>query len=241
MNCALIFAGGTGTRMNTKGKPKQFLELHGKPIIIYTIERFEFCSMIDEIVVACNPEWIDYLQKLIDKFQIGKVVKIVPGGKTGQESIRNGLNALYERHAKDEDTVVLIHDGVRPLIYPETIEENIETVRKYGNCITTAPVTETVLETNDAGEAVQTIDRSKCCLARAPQGYYLKDIVEAHRKLVAAGDPPVIDSASLMSSYGVKLHMIAGPMENIKITTPVDFYIFRAIVDAQENSQIWGL
>ena len=241
MNCAMIFAGGTGTRMNSKGKPKQFLELHGKPIIIYTLEHFERCDEIDEIVIACNSDWINYLEKLLVKFQITKVVKIVPGGQTGQISIRNGLNALYERHADKEDTVVLIHDGVRPLIYPETIKENIEVVRKYGNCITTAPVTETVLAKDDAGEATQTIDRSKCCLARAPQGFYLKDIVEAHRKLVAAGDPLVIDSASLMSSFGVKLHIIAGPMENIKITTPSDFYIFRAIVDAQENSQIWGI
>lgn len=241
MNCALIFAGGTGTRMNTKGKPKQFLELHGKPIIIYTLERFEQCKEIDEIVVACNSDWIDHLQELIHKFHIEKVVKIVPGGETGQISIRNGLHALYQRHADQEDTVVLIHDGVRPLIYPETIQENIRVVRKYGNCITTAPVTETVLAKDAAGEATQTIDRSRCCLARAPQSFYLKDIVQAHQKLVAAGDPLVIDSASLMSSYGVKLHIIDGPMENIKITTPSDFYIFRAIVDAQENSQIWGI
>lgn len=241
MNCALIFAGGTGTRMNTKGKPKQFLELHGKPIIIYTIEKFEHCHAIDEIVVACNPDWIDYLQKLLEKFQITKVIKVVPGGATGQVSIRNGLMALYERHHDQDDTIVLIHDGVRPLIYEETILDNIQTVKSYGNCVTTAPVTETVLATNEQGEACQTIDRSKCCLARAPQSFYLKDILAAHEQLVAAGDPPVIDSASLLSSYGIKLNLVAGPMENIKITTPTDFYIFRAIVDAQENSQIWGL
>ena len=241
MNCALIFAGGTGTRMNSKGKPKQFLELHGKPIIIYTLEVFENCDSIDEIVVACNPDWIDYLQMLLERFHMKKVVQIVPGGQTGQQSIRNGLMAIHERHPEQEDTIVLIHDGVRPLIYEQTILDNIESVKKYGNGVTTAPVTETVMAMDEAGQAQQTIDRSKCCLARAPQSYYLKDILEAHRKLVEAGDPPVIDSASLLSSQGVKLHLVPGPAENIKITTPVDFYIFRAIVDAQENSQIWGL
>lgn len=241
MNCALIFAGGTGTRMNSKGRPKQFLELHGKPIIIYTIERFESCDSIDEIVVACNADWISYLEDLLKRFHIRKVVQIVPGGQMGQQSIRNGLMAIHERHGDREDTVVLIHDGVRPLIYEQTILDNLEAVKKYGNSVTTAPVTETVMAMDQDGQAEQTIDRSRCCLARAPQCYYLKDILEAHRKLVEAGDPPVIDSASLMSSLGVKLHLTPGPAENIKITTPVDFYIFRAIVDAQENSQIWGL
>lgn len=241
MNCALIFAGGTGTRMNSKGRPKQFLELHGKPIIIYTLEQFDNCDSIDEIVVACNADWIIYLEELLKRFRIRKVVRIVPGGQTGQQSIRNGLLAIHERHGDEEDTIVLIHDGVRPLIYEQTILDNLETVKKYGNSVTTGPVTETVMAMDEIGQAEQTIDRSRCCLARAPQCYYLKDILEAHRKLVEAGDPPVIDSASLMSSLGVKLHLTPGPAENIKITTPVDFYIFRAIVDAQENSQIWGL
>lgn len=227
--------------MNSRGKPKQFLELHGKPIIIYTIEKFEKCRDVDEIVVVCNADWIGYLRDLLERFGIKKVTQIVPGGESGQASIRNGLFAIAERHEGETDTVVLIHDGVRPLIDERTIAENILQVKSNGNCITTAPVTETVLALDGTGQAAQTIDRSRCCLARAPQSFYLKDIVEAHHKLVAAGDPLVIDSASLMSGMGVKLNLLPGPAENIKITTPVDFYIFRAIVDAQENSQIWGL
>lgn len=240
MNSALIFAGGTGTRMNSKGKPKQFLELHGKPIIIYTIEKFENCASVDEIVVVCHEKWIIYLEELVQRFGLKKVVEIVPGGELGQLSIRNGLRAISKRHLDDED-IVLIHDGVRPLIYEETIEENIATVKKMGNCITTAPVTETVVKTDKQEQIEEIYDRSFCRLARAPQSFILKDVIEAHKRLEAEGDPMMIDTAMLMNYYGVKLNMIQGPTENIKITTPTDFYIFRAIIDAQENSQIWGL
>lgn len=240
MNSALIFAGGTGTRMNSKGKPKQFLELHNKPIIIYTIEKFENCDSIDEIIVVCHKDWINYLWDLLVRFNIKKVVEVVPGGKMGQHSIRNGLRAISKRHCSDTD-IVLIHDGVRPLIYEETIETNISTVKKLGNCITTAPVTETVVRVDEDEKIEQIYDRSLCRLARAPQSFFLKDVLEAHIRLEEAGDVVMIDTAMLMNAYGVKLNMIQGPCENIKITTPMDFYIFKAIIDAQENSQIWGL
>lgn len=240
MISALIFAGGTGTRMNSKGKPKQFLELHNKPIIIYTIEKFENNKDIDNIVVVCHPDWIDYLANILQKFFIHKVSKILKGGATGQESIRNGIIHLYENRKTDED-IVLIHDGVRPLINDEIISLNIETVKLKGNCITTAPVTETVVKANESEDIDQIYDRSACRLARAPQSYYVRDVYENHMKLVQEGDPAMVDTAMLMNHYGCQLHMVPGPVENIKITTPMDFYIFRAIIDAQENSQIWGI
>src|SRR5690554_1232828 len=123
MNIAIIFAGGVGIRMNSKEKPKQFLQLHGKPIIIYTLEVFEHHPQIDGIIVACVPEWIMYLQKLLIKFHIKKVSAIVPGGETGQLSIFNGLAAAEKLFP--DDSVVLIHDGVRPLINEQIITDNI--------------------------------------------------------------------------------------------------------------------
>ena len=113
MNVALIFAGGSGTRMNTKSRPKQFLELHGKEIIIYTLEHFERHPDIDAIAIVCIEPWIEYLKKALKKHDITKVKWIVPGGETGQDSIFNGLDAIH----KDcpEDSIVLIHDGVRIL------------------------------------------------------------------------------------------------------------------------------
>lgn len=141
MNIAVIFAGGTGQRMNSRTKPKQFLLVHGKPIIIYTLEAFDQHPDIDAIVVVCLKEYIDVLEQLITKFGVGKIAAIVPGGSSGQESIRNGVdkaNRLYPA-----DSVVIVHDGVRPLIDQQTITDCIVSVKKNGSAVTVVPATET--------------------------------------------------------------------------------------------------
>lgn len=237
MNYALIFAGGTGQRMNTKNKPKQFLELNSKPIIIHTIEHFEEHPMIDGIVVVCLKDWIPYMNTLLKKFCINKVIKVVEGGDTGQHSIRNGLFALYENENVPKDSIVLIHDGVRPLINGQIITDNIECVKANGNSVTVTPAIETIISVNENNEINEVMDRSICRMARAPQCFILQDIVDAHNK-ADAEDFSAIDSAMLMSHYGATLHVVEGPPENIKITTPSDFYIFRAITEARENAQI---
>lgn len=239
MNYAVIFAGGTGTRMNSKTRPKQFLTLYGKEIIIHTLEKFDEHPEIDGISVVCIEEWIDYLKKIIERFQIKKVKWISPGGKTGQESIYNGLKAIQDD--VEEDSVVLIHDGVRPLIDGELISNNIASVKKYGNSITVVPAVETVMLVDENEEITQSIDRSRCRVVRAPQGFIYKDLMAAHEKYRAEGVNSWIDSASMMSAEGYKLHQVLGRPENIKITTPSDYYTFRAILEAEENSQIFGL
>lgn len=239
MNIALIFAGGTGQRMNTRSMPKQFLELHGKPIIIYTLEHFENHPQIDGIVVVCIADWIDYFSKLLDKFHITKVSAIVPGGGNGQESIYNGLLKINEQYS--EDSIVLIHDGVRPIIDEEIISQNIISVRKYSSAVTISPATETVVTLGE-NQCLQTIiDRNQCCIAKAPQSFILKDILCAHEQAKAEGKLNFIDSASLMRDYGFDLHTVVGSSDNIKITTPPDFYIFRALIDSRENMQIMGI
>lgn len=242
MNYALIFAGGTGQRMNTQGKPKQFLELNGKPIIIYTIENFDNHDEIDKIVIVCLKNWIEYLSSLIEKYNINKVIAIVEGGKTGQESIRNGLFYIRDNLTTcPNKDVVLIHDGVRPLINKKLISENIFSVLHYGNAITVTPAIETIVEVNQ-NNIVETVeDRSRCRLARAPQSFILADILNAHEKSLLDNTNEMIDSAMLMKYYGATLYTVDGPSENIKITTPSDFFVFKAIIDAEENSQIWGL
>ena len=240
MNTALIFAGGTGTRMGSAGRPKQFLELHGKPIIIHTLEHFERHPEIDAIAVVCIAGWIDYLKDLLIRFHIKKVRWIVPGGETSQESTRAGLGIL-EANCDPKNTVVLIHDGVRPLITEKLISDNIAAVRQYGNAITAAPAIETIITVDENEDVTELIDRQVCRLARAPQSFYLSDIIAMHQKAMADNSDKMIDSASLMIHYGVKLHLVEGPAENIKITTPSDFYIFKAIQEARENMQILGL
>ena len=241
MNIPVIFAGGSGSRMNTKSRPKQFLDLHGKPIIIYTIELFDNHPEIDAIVVVCLESWIPFLEKMLKKFEISKVVKIIPGGTTGQDSIYKGLCAAEEfvYNKGEENAIILIHDGVRPLITAETISDNISKVKECGSCITVVPAIETVIVERHDG-LLDIPNRSNCMMARAPQSFYLKDIILAHRKNQAEGKKDFIDSCSLMSYYGYKLGLVPGPMENIKITTPTDFFVFRAMVEVHENQQIFG-
>ncbi|MCB6407145.1 MULTISPECIES: 2-C-methyl-D-erythritol 4-phosphate cytidylyltransferase [Streptococcus] len=236
---ALIFAGGTGKRMNTKTLPKQFLELHGKPIIIHTIEHFESHPEIKDIVVVCVDDWLDYCKDLLAKFNIKKVSQVVPGGETGQMSIFNGLEALREKYQGNDD-YVLIHDGVRPLIDEETISKNIESVKKYGTAITVKPVIETVVQVDEEDIINNVIERSTCQTAVAPQSFVLSEIYSLHMRAQAEKLFDMTDSATLARYFGLPLHTVMGGSENIKITTPSDFYIFRAIYEARENAQIFG-
>lgn len=238
MTTALIFAGGTGIRMNTRSKPKQFLEMHGKPIIIYTLEHFEGHNDVDNIVVVCLREWIAELEKLIRKYEITKVVKIVPGGDTGHDSIYNGLCAMKE--LCNDDDIVLIHDGVRPLITKELISQNIDTVKKYGNAITAEAAKESVIRCKEDGAVFEIPPRNQMYVAKAPQSFYYKDIMKLHQKAFDAGVKS-IDSSHLCSLYNVKMHMIKSTSYNIKITEPADYYIFRALYEALENQQIFGI
>lgn len=239
MNIALIFAGGTGQRMNTRSVPKQFLNLHGKPLIIYTLEQFEGHPNIDGIVVSCLETHIEYMWSLVKKYGVEKTKAIVPGGATGQESIYHGLQKARELYP--EDSIVLVHDGVRPLVDAETITKNIDSVKQYGNAITVTPAIETITIDNADNHLGQIVNRSRCQVAKAPQSFYLSDLLAAHEKALAEHNMNFVDSASLMQHYGSTLFTVEGKPENIKITTPMDFYIFRAIEDARENSQIFGL
>lgn len=237
-NVAVIFAGGSGKRMNTISRPKQFLELNGKPVIIYTLELFDNHPRIDGIIVVCIESWIPFLQKQLKKFEINKVVRIVPGGETGQDSIFNGIYAASKEFG-DNDVNVLIHDGVRPLITEQTITDCINTVEEKGNCITCIPATETFV-IKHIDDSLKIPPRENSLIARAPQCFRLKDILAAHLQAKKENRHDFIDSCTMMSFYGHHMNTIIGPMENIKITTPTDFFIFRAMVQVHENQQIFG-
>lgn len=239
MNIAVIFAGGCGSRMNSKGIPKQFLVVSGKPIIIHTLEYFERNEKIDAIVIACIEGWHEHLKGLIDNYSISKVKKIVFGGSTGQKSIYNALIAAKEISG-DKNSIVLIHDGVRPMITQALIDESIKCVEEYGSAITSAPLKETLLIT-DRDDIENVPDRQKCRLAKAPQSFYLRDILDAHNKAIEEGREDFIDSCTMMSHYGYKMHIVEGPIQNIKITTAEDFYLMRAMLNAKEDEQIYGI
>lgn len=244
-NIAIIFAGGTGQRMNSRSLPKQFLELHQKPILIYTLEKFQYHPEIDGIILVTLADWIDQCEQLKIKYQLTKLVAIIPGGSSATESAFNGLSKARELYS--EDSIVLIHDGVRPLVTEETISKDIACVKEHGTAITVSPAIETIILCSDESKDIenkeikQVIERSKCLMARAPQCFYLKDILSVYRKSRKNGDQAFIDSATMMMHYGYKLYTVEGKPENIKITTPNDFYMFKAIMDARENTQIFGV
>ncbi len=240
MNIALIFAGGTGTRLNSKTRPKQFLELNGKPIIIHTLEYFEDAPSIDAVCVVCLESWIPYFRDLVKRFNLQKIRWVVPGGNSGQDSIFKGLSAVFEDESVPKDSIMLMHDGVRPLISVKTVEDVIACARENGNAVTVTSAYETIITVDENENVEDVVDRKRAKLARAPQAFRLNDIHAAHIR-AREENFDAIDSATLMRHYGHKLFTVEGPVENIKITSPSDFYIFRAIYEARENSQIWGL
>ena len=233
---ALIFAGGTGTRMTGADVPKQFLELEGKPIIAYTIDHFEQHPQVDGIVVVCLESWLGPLEHIVAAQGYQKVIALAPGGRTGQESIYNGLLALEEQVEPDADVLVLVHDGVRPLIDEDTITRCIESVRTQGCTAVISPAVETVVTIADDG-TLQLIDRSRCRLARAPQGFSFRELLAAHRRAREEGETNLVDSVSLMSRYGYQIHTVDGPAENIKITTPSDFFAFKGYMEQKMGEQ----
>lgn len=239
-NVAIIFAGGSGARMGT-GVPKQFLEVNGKPIIIHTLEIFEDHPAIDEIYVACKAEYMGKLKRLVNRFWITKVKNIVAGGETGQDSIYNALVACSEQ-CGDED-IVLIHDGVRPCIIPELIDDVIESVKENGSAITCTPMYETPVVSVDGKTVGGTPERSQFYTAQAPQSFYLGDILSAH-EIIRGRDERyegIVDSCTLMRTLGKEVVLVEGNRGNIKVTTPEDLYIFRAMIQYRETQDVFGL
>lgn len=239
-NIAIIFAGGSGARMGS-GVPKQFLEVNGKPIIIHTLEIFEDHPAIDEIYVACKEEYISKLRRLADRFWITKIHDIVPGGETGQDSIYNALRACSKNCSNDD--IVLIHDGVRPCITPELVDDVIKSVVENGSAITCTPMYETPVVSREGRMVEDTPPRSEFYTAQAPQSFYLGDILAAHEKLRASGKgyDGIVDSCTLMRSIGKEVAIVEGNRGNIKVTTPEDLYIFRAMIQYRETQDVFGL
>lgn len=243
MNIAVIFAGGVGSRMKTGGLPKQFLEVNDKPILIHTLSVFEQHDEIDGIVLVMVKDWVEYTQELLDKHGIKKVLTIVPGGATGQESIYRGLLATkeyvrgVEGDASEYKTIVLLHDGVRPIIDAQLISDNIEGVKQHGSAITCVPCNETVVMVDDDGDRIiRTVERQKTRIAKAPQSFYLADILHAHERAILLGRTDIVDSCTMMQLYGAVVpSVVPGSYDNIKVTTPGDYYTLKTILDVRDG------
>lgn len=235
---AVIFAGGVGSRMRGAKTPKQFLELGGKPIIAHTLDHFERHPSVDAVIVVCVEFGIPRMRTIVEHEHYEKIVSIVPGGETGQDSIYNGLCELERLNITGDDSIVLVHDGVRPLIDEDTITRCINSVRSNGCTAVTAPASETIIEERD-GRVERVVDRAHCKLARAPQGFIFKDLLEVQKQAQGKNRHDYIDSISLMADYGYEIHTVDGPADNIKITTQRDFFAYKGFMDYKEMGQLW--
>ena len=215
----------------------------GKPIVVYTLEKFEQCEDVDKIVIVCHGGYTDYMKKIIDLYQITKVEKIIVGGKDRQESLCQGLEVVKEIGGRDDD-IVIIHDGVRPLVDITTIQENIRVAKMYGCAITAHPVTETVVITDkDSAKIDDLKKRSDTYSMTAPQSFQIGKILYAYEKLkdIDCGDVPLLDAAMVYAKTIGDIQIVKEQGLNIKITTPEDYYYLKAILELQENKYVFGL
>lgn len=240
MNIAIIFAGGSGVRMGA-GVPKQFLEINGKPIIIHTLQLFQYHEMIDKIYISVLEDYIPYMEELVKEHRLDKVARVIPGGETAQDSIYNALKTAEAEN--EEDSIVLLHDGVRPFVSYEVISDNIASVKEHGNAITCTASYETIL-ISKSGDVVEEVPyRKETFAAQAPQSFYLKDIIQAHDVVRSRPEryENMVDACTIIRSQGIEAHMVRGNRGNIKVTTPEDVYMFRALLQYKENEQAFGL
>lgn len=236
MNIALIFAGGKGLRMENTERPKQFLEVEGKEVIVHTLLCFERHKEMDGIAVVCLEEWQEHLRDLIQNEGIKKVKWVVSGGDTGQESIYKGLEAIYQDCEQPSETVVLVSDGVRPYVTEEAITNNLKCVREHGTSVTVAYVPESIVEIDDHGMINRLPIRSRCMFAKAPQGFILEELMTAHKRAISDHMTSFINSAELMNHYVHPLYVVVDSIDNLKITTQTDLYTFGEIIRRQEET-----
>ena len=227
-NIALIIAGGVGARMH-QDIPKQFINVHDKPVIVYTLEAFQKHPNIDAIEVVCLDGWHDILRAYAKQFGITKLENIVSGGETGLQSIRNGLYDISKRY-HDDDDIVLIHDAIRPMVSQDIISDNIRVCREYGNAITVIPCTAVMLKTMDSVTSDDQIPRDNLKITQTPQTFFLNDILTAHKEAIEKGINDSIASCSLYVELGRKLYLSIGSEKNIKLTTSEDMEIFSALL-----------
>ncbi len=232
MNTALIIAGGSGQRMKQE-IPKQFLNVRDKPVIVYTMEAFQKHYDIDGIVVVCIRGWESILKAYAKQFHIDKLRGIAMGGSNGQESIKNGLLKIKELCS--DDTMVLIHDAIRPMISQEIISDSIATCKVKGSAIAAIPCQEAMLETDDKIIAKGSYPREKLMRTQTPQTFYLSSLLEAHEEAEKRNIKNSVATCTLMNDLGREMYFSAGSEKNLKLTTMDDMELFKALLNSKEN------
>lgn len=235
MNYALIIAGGSGTRMGQK-IPKQFININDKPILIYTLEGFQKHPMIDAIEVVCIDGWHEVLWAYANQFGITKLKWVVPGGKTGQESIRNGVYNL-EGIAKEDD-LVIVHDGIRPMVDESVLTDVIKVAKEKGNAVTSLPYNEQIFVINpeDPETTKQYIPRETLRRVSTPQAYRF-DLLDRSYHRAFEEEIGIYGSSytnTMMVELGETLYFAAGSDKNIKLTTQDDLELFKGYLKSKQ-------
>lgn len=238
MNIALLTAAGTGTRMH-QDIPKQFIHVDNKPVIIHTMEAFQKHPSIDAIIVVTLDSWKEVLWAYAKQFGITKLQWVVSGGETGQESIRNGLEKL-KAELPDEDAVVMVHDGNRPLVSTEIISDSLATFKRYGCAVAVVPCTEVVFESDDGISSHVSTERERLFRTQTPHTYRLNELLWAHAEAEKRGIRSTAASCMLMKELGRETFFSKGSEENIKITTLDDLRIFKALLHTRQEDWIKG-
>ena len=236
MNIALLTAGGSGTRMGME-IPKQFLTIEDKPIIVYTLERFQNHPAIDGIIIACKEGWENILNSYVKQYNITKVVSIIRGGENGQESIKNMI--FEAKRLYNDDDIVLVHDGNRPMISQDIISNGISTCKQKGNAIATVPCNEVMLLKNEKQNSIseEEIAREKLVRTQTPHVFILKDLYDMHKKAIDNNIVNTAASCSLAIKLGVKINFIEGSEKNLKITLKDDLDIFKALLAVEKSKK----
>ena len=234
---ALIIAGGVGNSMGTD-IPKQFINVYDKPVIIYTLEAFQKHPKIDEIYVVCLEGWHDILRAYAKQFGITKLVKVLNGGASAQESIRNGVYAIGET-ASDDD-IVVIHDGVRPLVEDIVLSDVLVKCEEFGNAVTSMPYNEQIFKIKDEYTTTEYVPRDTVRRVSTPQAYKMGKLMWAYKKAFSEniGIGPSSYTNTMMVDLGETLYFAAGSDKNIKLTTKDNLEMFKAFLNMEKDSWI---
>ena len=234
MNIAVIIAGGSGNRMG-QDIPKQFIHVDGCPIIIHTMLCFQKHPDIDAIAVVCLKGWDTVLRAYANQFNITKLKWLFPGGKTGMESIHNGIYGLRDEGCDDED-LVLIHDSIRPLLSQDIISSNIAVCKAYGYAITGIQCREAILKSDDGFVSSTSIPRDTLIRTQTPQTFRLGNIIAVHEEAKVKGITDSVASCTLVAEVGGRdMHIVPGSEKNIKVTTVEDIEILKALMHTSKE------
>ncbi len=228
-----IFAGGTGSRMNGAGTPKQYLLLGTKPIIVHTTEKFLSNPRFEKTIVLCPEQWVDSTREMMEK-HFGKTarIEVIEGGITRNDTLSCALGYIEEHFGLDDETVIVTHDAVRPFITQKIINENIESAIKFGACGTYIPACDTIAESGDGETVVFIPERRRMFQTQTPQSFKAKKLKTAFEALTADEKAKLTDAAMVFTIKGEPVQMVAGEVYNIKITYPYDLIVAKAVLES---------